>query len=77
MDMTGKMNRAFPVNRVPTSRVRAAEKLNLQSYTRGRFRYIVSDNSRGGFPGGTTGRASSDGNLFDFIGLCYLDIQFR
>ena len=77
MDVTGKMNRAFSVNRVPTGRVRAAEKLNLQSYARGRFRYIASDNSRGGFPGGTTGRTSSDGNLFDFIGLCYLDIQFR
>ena len=77
MDVTGKMNRAFPVYRVPTSRVGAAEKLNLQSYARGRFRYIASDQLRCCFPGGTTGRTSSDGNLFDFIGLCYLEIQFR
>jgi len=76
MDMAGKMNRTLPVNRVPSGRVCAAEKLNFQPEACGCLCYIPSDNFRCRFPGGATGRTSSDGNLLDFT-LCDLHIQFR
>ena len=74
--MTGKMNRAFPVNRVPAGRVCTAEKLNFQAEACGCPHYITSDNFRCRFPGGTTGCTSSDGNLLDFT-RGSLHIQFR
>ena len=76
MDMGGKMNRAFTVNRVPVGWIGAAEKLNFQSEARGCFRYITSYYFRGRFPGGATGRPSPDKNLLDFICRDF-NIQFR
>ena len=76
VDMPGKMNRTFSVNRIPAGRVCTAEKLDFQSQACRRLRYIASDNSRYRLPGGTTGRTSYDGNIFDFSRF-YFDIQFR
>lgn len=76
MDMAGKMNRTLPVNRVPVGWICAAEKLNFQPEACGCLCYITSDNFRCRFPGGATGRTSSDGNLLDFT-FRNLHIQFR
>ena len=76
MDMAGKMNRALSVNRVPVGWICTAEKLNFQTEACGCLGYITSDNFRCRFPGGTTGGASFNGNLFNFTrGSLY--IQFR
>jgi hypothetical protein len=76
MDMAGKMDRAFSINRVPVGWVCAAEKLNFQPEACGRLGRIPSDNFRCRFPGGATGRTSLNGNFLDFT-LCNLHIQFR
>ncbi len=76
MDVAGKMNRTFPVNRVPVGWICAARKLNFQPESCGCFRCIPSDNARCRFPGSATGGTSSDGNFLDFT-LRNLDIQFR
>ena len=64
---SGKMDRAFAVDRIPSSRVGAAVELNLQAYADSGFLNRQTDNLAGRLPSGAAGRAPLDGHGFDFV----------
>ncbi len=66
MDVAGKVNRAFAVNGVPSSRVCAAEKLNFQAITRGGLGGFLTNHLLGGLPCGATGRPPLYGYALNF-----------
>lgn len=75
MDVAGKVNRTFTVNRIPPGRIGAAEKLNLQAIARGSPGGILADHFLGRFPGGPAGCAPFDSYALNLTGD-YIGIHF-
>lgn len=76
MHVSGKVNRAFSVNGIPSGRVGTAEKLNLQADESGGFFDWAANDFLGRLPGGTTGCTPFDCHGFNFT-FSYLDLELR
>jgi len=76
VDMAGKMNRAFAVNGIPSSRVCTAKKLNFQSHARGSCVDIKPNDLFGGFPRGPAGGPPADDDAVN-LAVNDLDVQLR
>ncbi len=72
----GKMHRALAVDGIPSSRVCAAEELNLEADAHGSLFSWPAYDFQGGLPGGTAGCTPFDGHRFN-LPIHNLNIKFR
>ena len=66
MHVSGKVNRAFAVDGIPSGRVRAAKELNLKTNANGSLFNRTPDNFLSRLPGGAAGRSPFDGHRFNY-----------
>lgn len=76
VNMAGKVDRAFPMNRVPSGRIGRAEILHFKADASDRFFRGQMDDSAGSLPGGPAG---SSANHFDLLepAVCGPGLEFR
>ena len=74
--MAGEVDRAFPVNRVPSGRVGRAEILHFQTDAIDRFIRGQMDDSTGSLPGGPAGRSANHVDLLE-PAVCDPGFEFR